>query len=727
MNLNLNILRSLSSGGSIYVSQFGASPSADGASNRIAIQNAINASSGKTILFESGTYTVELDSNGKGLELKSNSSMEAIGESNTVLHFIPSEALKTSNFSGGTVAADQVRAITIDNSSSPISNLSFVNISFTTPLMRWYDANEFLQSVPICFYLNNTNVEADYSNSTPTASNYTFTNCAMYGFQRGSVSVRGRKINNVIFSGCTFLEMASQELQYPTESRYIYTDIVVDSLAKTETSYDFAMANGVSYTLILYNGSEILYTIPYTTSTANASIGSITNNPLTAGLMEWSIDAGVLASVTSLSVHATQRTTDTTTAPNINGMCIDFSNVDGLTITGCTFTGCADQYSHYIYCTRRTDNILITNNAFNGRGVKKTNAGGGVHIRGASYTNVTITNNTFTNVKDHNINLSSVTNAVVTGNIMNWNYDQNAFGSLIDFTYGALDTCNYSDNTITSTNTFLPITIALAYSATSTDAIEIKDNNYTNVALVAPLSKNVEFWGNTVVGSAYTLTNASLIVMSHNNVSDTLNISFKNNAFTFGVPASAQPLIAGFSGFTWDNNTISPSVNLMRLGDALKLDDVTVQNCAINALRLNCTGDVNITSYTGIISYYNDAAYLDMLQNQNVIFSNVTDTASQPRSVAANNFNILGTGARNMGATSSQACANFDVRVFNNVNLPYQITITNVSSYTVTLEDYTTSGAPKKNLDNGGGDYSLLADASVTYQLDKVNARWVKQ
>jgi len=701
-------------GGRVLVTTFGVI-GLDGAINRQTIQAAINGANGRTLILPDGEVPVWVDSNGKGINLLSNTSI--VGGTNSVLNFT-TDAFKTQAF-GGVVTEDQVRAITVDNSAAPINNLFLSNFTITTPLERWYNVDEELVSIPIAFYFNNTNVEADYDNAI-SANNYAFRNITIANFQRGSVSVRGRKIINASFLNSSFINIARAELQYPTESRYLYTDMVITGLATSTTSYNFAVADMIGVSVVLYNGVNVLYSIPYPKTTTNPAIGEISGNPLTAGLLNWTLGAGIEAQITSISVVGHRRTTDATGADSINGIGLDFSNAQDLVISNCIFTGCADQFSHYIYMTREVNNITINNNIFQGLGVTKINSGGGVHIRGAAYDNVNIVDNDFINTHQ-NINVSSVSNVTITGNNHEWDYDLAPNGNMVELNYGAVDTMLYDSNTSESTNTFQPYAWVIGGTLTAVD-ITLSNNTASNISSINCLGTNILVDGNVISSSMYDTNNTSVIVMAHDDVNDVLNISFTNNNIEFNG-LNPQPKIEGFTGFTWTGNTIN-SINLFRLGDVLKLKNITVSG-VINALRLNCSGSIVISNFTGIISYFSNTVYLDMFQNQDVTMANCTDTGVSQRPVTANEFIITGTGAKSMSAASAQNLAYIDARVFTNTSI-YQVILTNASAFDVTLDDYTGSAHSRKNIDCGGSDVVIPSLGTFTVQLDKVNGRWTK-
>lgn len=715
----------LTGGNTVHVSAFGGFPAADGVTNRIAIQAGIDyiSTRNKILLFDPATYNVTLNSSGKGIEFKSNTNMRPKGVGNTTLNFIPPANFKTSNFPGGTVAADQVRAITIDNSVAPVDNISLTNFTITTPLVKWYDASNYLQTVPVAFYMSNTGVENDYNNPAVTAANnYTFTDVHVENFQRGSITVRGRKINNVSFLSSSFTNMNRAETEYPGENDYVYKEIIVEGLAPSATSHDFAIADGFSYLVALFNGSTLLYSIPYPGNATNDAIGGIVGNPITAGLLQWTLGAGIEAQLTSITVIAYRRYLGGTGATPLNGVAFDFANINGLTINDCDFTGCSDNGGHYVYLTRFTDNITITNNRFTGLGIRHVNNGGGIHIRGAAYNNIVISGNTFTNTHD-NTHLSSVTNAEVFGNTHLWNYDLPPSGNNFEITYSALDGLSYHDNTSNSLNTFLPHAWIIAYSPELISNVHIYDNEVTNTNVINCLGVSVVVEDNTLIATPYTTSNDSLIVLIHDDIAFEMGVVFQNNTITFNS-FNPQPVIEGFSGFTWRNNTIN-SVNLFRFGNSLKLNNLIVEDCTINLAQFYSDSMV-VDNVSLINTYTSSAAYTAMVQNSAVEYSNITDTGVQPRGVAEGAINIIKTGAVNVTIAAPGNLEYFFFRSFDNVNLPYQVTLTNTSAHTITVIDHLNSVAALKNFDNGGVNYSWLAGTQMTVQLDKVNARWVK-
>lgn len=704
----------------IFLEQFGVIGS-DGDINREIIQDAIDFSSltGRPILLTEPYYLYNVDSSGRGLDFKSN--MSIISHTEAVFD-VRANGLKSQAF-GGLPPESQIRAITIDNSIAPVNNLRVENLTVKTVLDRWYDNNGFIVSIPIGLYLNNTNIDSDFVNATP-ASNYTFLNFDFQNFQRTSITVRGRRIENVSWTNSSFTDIARAELQYPTESRYIYTDVVVDGLPTNTTSYNFGVSDMIGVSVALYNGgSTPLYSIPYPKTTTNTAIGEIIGNPLTSGNLQWTLGAGIQSQITSISVIGHRRGTDATGAESINGIGLDFSNAEDLTISGCDFTGCADPFSHYIYMTREVNDVSVLNNTFRGLGIKVINSGGGMHIRGAAYNNVNVVGNEFHNTHQ-NINVSSVSNATITGNTHTWNYDLPPNGNMGELNYGAVSTMLYSGNTSISTNTFQPYIWVVGYLTPSAMTnITLSNNTASGINSINCLGTNVSVTGNTLSSSAYDTNNTAVIVMAHNNVNDTLNISFTNNTIAFNG-LNPQPKIEGFSGFTWAGNTIN-TINTFRMGDALKLRNVTVSG-AVSNLRLNCSGTINITNFTGIVSYSSSAVYLDMVQNQDVTMTNCTDTGSLPRSVSSNEFVVVGTGNINVNAPSAQNLAYIDLRVFTNTST-YQQQYTNVSAFSLTLKNYASAFHTRNNLVTPSGvDFVVPSLGTFTLQLDDVNARLVK-
>lgn len=703
----------------LFFEQFGVIGS-DGDVNRATIQATIDYASltGRPILATELSYLINVDSAGRGIELKSNVSIISLIGGAT-FDFRPPTNFKTSNFPGGTVAAEQVRAITIDNSVSPVNNISLTNITITTPLVKWYDASNYLQTIPIAFYLYNAGVEF----STPAGGNYNFTNVNIENFQRGSVSVNGRKIEDVTFTNCSWTGINMAVTQFPGENDFVHVETIVTGLDTSETSYDFNVSDGIGFNVALYNGSDLLYSIPYPTPAANPAIGAIVGNPQTSGLLQWTLGPGIEAQITSINVIAYRRTLGGTGAQGLNGVAFDFAPIDGLTLENCYFSGCSDQGGHYIYLTRRVNNILINNCTFEGMGINHWNNGGGIHIRGAAYDTVTLTNNTFINTHD-NFHLSAVTNAHVYNNTHIWNYDLAPLGNNFELTYGAITGLYYYNNDATqSTNTFQPHGWITGYLPEQASDIHIYDNESNNIDNINTLGVDVLVEGNTLNSTFYATNNPSLLVMVHDDPSFVMGVTYQNNNIQFNG-LNPQPAVEGFSGFTWTNNTIN-SINLFRFGSSLKLNDVTISG-SIRLIQLNATGDINVSNFTGIISYPNSTAYLDMLQNQDVTMTNCTDTGTLPRSVASNEFVVVGTGHINMTAASAQNLAYIDMRVFTNTST-YQQQFTNVSAFSLTLKNYLDAFHTRNNLVTPGGvDFIVPSGGIFTLELDPINARLVK-
>lgn len=714
--------------------------------DRLAIQAAIDAAAlaNDTLMFDSNkTYLICLPHgvstplNCFGIKLKTNTKIISSGAKRAVLKFLPPKdgsgnfSLKTQNFTGG-VAIDvsQVCAVMIDNISSPgTSNIKVSGIHFTTDLVKWYNANEFLTMVPVWMYLQNTGVENDFYDPAKDVSGFSFEDCMVSNFKRGTISARGRRLNNFVFKNCHFYKIAEHDLELPSEALKIHKEILVTGLAPSTTQYNFNITDGFDFAVILYGATGApIGMIPWIGGTAFAdpAIGSISGNPSVSGLLQWSLGT-MSASTTSISVLAVRRFNQTAGGAQINGVCIDVSNARDLTIKDCIFEDSgADSYDHYIYLTRVVENCVIENNFFIGRKETRFQAGGGVHIRGSAYKNFIIKNNHFLNTKDGDINISSYSNFLIEGNefLMDYTCSLGA-PSMLFFNWGAGDNVLLKNNIVKSVHSFYAPQPFAAYSGVGLTAknIRIDGNIFVGVSLQTPIGTNLVVSNNYFKSTDKSESSTAHILVIHNNVNDALNVQYINNEFDLGLANISSPVVEGFSKFLWRGNRFTTNINMFRAGSTFRLKDVVFEDCEINNLRLYTDGSCSIRNFKGIVSYVSQSEYNVIVQTKTLGCYNCTELASTPRSIVANQLAVIDTDRVSVDAAAPGNVEFLDVRVLRNHN-GYILDLFNMSAHTITFVDISTATHTNKNIDNGGSNVAVLANQTIRFRLDKTNARW---
>lgn len=725
---------------SAIVEDFGAI--GDGVTNdRVAIQTGINYCAARNIrlIFNSSkTYLcvmqsgITLPSQSYCLTIPSNAKLySSDNQVRSTIKFLPPKtagnySLKTSNFAGGTsIDALSVCAILIDQTTKK-NDLTFNGLHFTTDLVRWYDNSNFIQMVPVCVYSLNTGVEEDANDHAKDSRNVSFFNCKFSNFKRGTVSTKGRSIDGVNIINCEFSAISDPRIQMPSDVEELHTEVFVDGLSAATTSYNFNLSDLYDVGVYLYNSSnDLIGVIPYTYAYIDPGLGQITSDIRTNnGLVQWTL--GTLSDqVASISLVGVRKVASTL-GTSINGVCFDgLCPCRNLTLTGCDFNNSlVEGKDHFIYITRQVDVGNISNNTFTGMPSKRYSIGGGVHIRGGSYNDVIISNNTFTNAKTNCVHISSFSNFTISNNVIL--YDKNislGFPGSDFLTIGFGDGATYSNNTINCTNKVYSGGIT-SYGYSGTIDVTMSNNVFNDLSNITLVGKDLMFSNNTV--SSHTNQEQTLLTCQGTTPSDILDMEFSNNVFTLSHPVTSSPIFEGFTGLTFSNNTLPSNIGTVRFGGSYKLNNLSVTNSTIPFYSIYSDGSVSLSNVIGTISITDQTVFNGMVTGSTYSCTN-TRRAVQSTPVYNNTVTVLTTlDTDSYTISSSQSGVNIewlDIRLFNNTS-GFSYTITNSGSFTINILDRANATHANKNFENGGVNKAILPGQSITIVFDKVNNRW---